>query len=144
MDDVARNKWNTGAPIEDLPREAEIIDGLGKQAAAYGLDSAMVRDFFRAQVEASKIMQRKRFSEWRARKQPPFKNPPDLRDKIRPALDALTPELMRALAGTLPVLQTAGGPALVQARAATVIAVAPADVVVRDEAIAPLLRISRH
>lgn len=33
MDDVARNKWNSGAPIEDLPREREIIDGLGRQAA---------------------------------------------------------------------------------------------------------------
>ena len=49
MDDVARNKWNSGAPIEDLPREREIIDGLGRQAADYGLDAGTARDFFRAQ-----------------------------------------------------------------------------------------------
>src|SRR4051812_26083180 len=66
MDDVARNKWNSGAPIEDLPREKEIIDNLGKQAQSYGLDAAVARDFFRAQIEASKIIQRNRFAQWQA------------------------------------------------------------------------------
>ena len=144
MDDVARNKWNSGAPIEDLPREREIIDSLGKQAAGYGLDAGIARDFFRAQIEASKFIQRTRFAEWRAQHQPPFKNLPDLRDKIRPALDALTPELMQALAGALPVLQATGGAALVNARAAIVVAVRASDVPARDEAIAPLVRIANH
>jgi chorismate mutase len=144
MDDVARNKWNSGAPIEDLPREREIIDNLGKQAAGYGLDAGIAREFFRAQIEASKIIQRTRFAEWRAQNQPPFKNLPDLRDQIRPALDALTPELMQALAGALPVLQSTGGAALVDARAAIVVNVRPADIAARDEAIAPLVRIANQ
>ena len=72
MDDVARNKWNSGAAIEDLPREREIIDGLGRQAADYGLDAATARDFFRAQIEASKVIQRTRFSEWQAARQLKF------------------------------------------------------------------------
>src|SRR3954469_4960719 len=109
MNDVARNKWNSGAPIEDLPREREIIETLGQQAAGYGLDAATARDFFRAQIEASKIIQHTRFAEWRAANQPPFKSVPDLRDKIRPALDALTPRLMQALADAQPALQTPGG-----------------------------------
>ena len=141
MDDVARNKWNSGAPIEDLPREREIIDSLGKQAAGYGLDAEIARDFFRAQIEASKIIQRTRFAEWRAQNQPPFKNIPDLRDKIRPALDALTPELMNALAAALPELRKAGAP-LVDARAKFIIVVRAADTAARDEAIAPLVRIA--
>ena len=144
MDDVARNKWNSGAPIEDLPREREIIDNLGKQAAGYGLDAGIAREFFRAQIEASKVIQRTRFAEWRAQNQPPFNNLPDLRDKIRPALDALTPELMQALAGALPVLQSGGGAALIDARAPIVIAVHAADVGARDEAIAPLVRIANR
>ncbi len=141
MDDVARNKWNSGAPIEDLPREREIIDGLGRQAAGYGLDAGIVRDFFRAQIEASKIIQRARFAEWRAQNQPPFKNLPDLRDQIRPALDALTPELMNALAAALPELQRAGA-TRVNARASIVVPVRAADVAARDEAIGPLVRIA--
>ncbi len=84
MDDVARNKWNSGAPIEDLPREREIIDALGKQAASYGLDAGIAREFFRAQIEASKIIQRTRFAEWRAAGQPKFESVRDLGKEIRP------------------------------------------------------------
>ncbi len=142
MDDVARNKWNSGAPIEDLPREREIIDGLGRQAADYGLDAGTARDFFRAQIEASKTIQRTRFAQWRAQNQPPFKNPRDLRDTIRPALDALTPELMKSLAAAVPVLQTPGAAELVEARAKVVITVDASDRTARDEAIAPLVRIA--
>jgi chorismate mutase len=144
MDDVARNKWNSGAPIEDLPREQEIIDTLGQQAAGYGVDAGIARDFFRAQIEASKIIQRTRFAQWRVQKQPPFKNPPDLRDTIRPALDALTPQLMRSLADALPALQRGGAAAAVQARAARIIAVSAADIPARDEAIAPLMRLAKQ
>ena len=141
MDDVARNKWNSGAPIEDLPREREIIESLGRQAPAYGLDADIARDFFRAQIEASKIIQRTRFAEWRARSQPPFKNMPDLRDTIRPALDALTPELMKALADGLPVLRTTAG-AAVSERAKIIVVVPAADIAARDEAVAPLTRVA--
>src|SRR4051812_47634843 len=139
MDDVARNKWNSGAPIEDLPREQEIIENLGKQAAGYGLDAAIARDFFRAQIEASKIVQRARFAEWKAQNQPPFRDPPGLRDKIRPALDALTPELMRALADALPALKSSNAATLVKKRAEAMIRTN--DAAARDETIAPLLRL---
>ncbi len=140
MDDVARNKWNSGAPIEDLPREREIIDGRGKQAAGYGLEPELVRDFFRAQIEASKIIQRARFAEWKARNQPPFRNPPDLRDKIRPALDALTPRLMQALTDAQPLLKNSDFAPLVTERAAAIMRTT--DLAARDEAISPLLRLA--
>jgi chorismate mutase len=142
MDDVARNKWTSGAPVEDLPREREIIDGIGRQAAGYGLDAAIARDFFRAQIEASKIIQTTRFREWRAQNHPPFREMPDLRDKIRPALDALTPEMMKALAAALPALQTPGSATVVYARAAAIVNVIAADVPARDAAVAPLTRLA--
>ena len=140
MDDVARNKWNSGAPIEDLPREREIIESLGRQAPEYGLDPVFARDFFRSQIEASKIIQRTRFAEWRVQNQPPFTIVPDLRDTIRPALDALTPELMKSLAAAMPVLRHADAAALIPARADKLIVVGDSDRAARDEAIAPLIR----
>jgi chorismate mutase len=144
MDDVARNKWNSGAPIEDLPREREIIDSLGKQAPEYGLDPAIARDFFRSQIEASKIIQRTRFAEWRAQKQPPFKNMPDLRDTIRPALDALTPKLMKSLAAAMPLLRGPDAAAIAASRADKFIQVRDPDRLARDEAISPLLRAAKN
>ena len=143
MDDVARNKWNSGAPIEDLPREAEIIDGIGKQAAGYGLNATLAKDFFRAQIEASKIIQVTRFSEWRAQHRPPFKDIPDLRDAIRPALDALTPQMMKALAAVLPALQAPGGLAVLDNRARAIVSGVTADAAARDAAVAPLARLAR-
>ena len=139
MDDVARNKWNSGAPIEDLPREREIIDSIGRQAPDYGLDAAIAKEFFRAQIEASKAIQRARFDEWRAIKQPPFEKPTDLRDYIRPALDALTPELMKALAAAMPALQAADSAALIKNRAAVIAANGTDNAAARDIAIAPLM-----
>lgn len=143
MDDVARNKWNTGAPIEDLPREREIIEGIGEQAPGYGLDPATARDFFRAQIEASKIIQTTRFTKWRAQNQPPFRNLPGLREHIRPALDALTPEMMAALAAALPALRTPGSAVVVNERAAAIVRVAPADIPARATAVSPLVRLAR-
>jgi chorismate mutase len=142
MEDVARNKWNSGAPIEDLPREREIIAGIGLRAAGYGLDAEIAQDFFRAQIEASKVMQNARFREWRVQNQPPFRNLPDLRDEIRPALDALTPMMMSALAAALPVLRAPGAPRVIDARAAAIVTGAPAAAPALETAIAPLKRVS--
>src|SRR6185436_20746631 len=55
--EVARTKWNTKAPIEDLPRERQIIDGVAKRAGEYGLDPEVAASFFRGQIEASKVAQ---------------------------------------------------------------------------------------
>jgi chorismate mutase len=98
MDGVARSKWTSGAPIEDLPRERQIISAIGGEASAYGLERAFVEEFFRAQIEASKVIQRARFATWTASRQPPFAQPPDLQREIRPQLDALNPALLHALA----------------------------------------------
>ena len=142
MDDVARSKWVSGAPIEDLPREREIVDAIGRQAAGYGLEPAIAMDFMRAQIEASKIIQRTRFDEWRARGQLPFTDVSDLRGQIRPALDALTPQMLRALAAAMPALRAPGAAALVGARAAVPVTGAPADAPAWQTAVAPLLSIA--
>jgi chorismate mutase len=141
--EVARTKWNTKAPIEDLPREQQIIDGLGKQATAVGVDAQTARDFFRGQIEASKIVQQKLHAEWTARRQPPFANVADLGKDIRPVLDRLTPAMMRSLADALPVLQRPGGRQLLQTRTKTVLAGAPGGDAAVGEAVAPLLKLSR-
>ena len=140
MDDVARNKWNSGAPIEDLPRERDILDGIVSQAATYGVDPDFARDFFRAQIEASKIIQNTRFHEWRAQQQQPFAGLPDLRVKIRPALDALTPALLEALAAAAPDLATAGAASALETRIAVIVTGHSADAPAREQALAPLRR----
>src|SRR5262245_882845 len=55
--EVARTKWNTGAAIDDPPREARVIDAAVEAAAEYGLAPGPVSDFFRGQIEANKTVQ---------------------------------------------------------------------------------------
>jgi chorismate mutase len=115
--DVARSKWNSGAAVEDLPRENEIVEAIGRDAGLHGLDAGFAKSFFRAQIEASKLAQNARLAQWRAARQPPFADAPDLQRDIRPRLDRLTPLMLDALSRSLPALHAPDAALRLQARA---------------------------
>jgi chorismate mutase-like protein len=94
---VARAKWNVQAPIEDRPREAQVIQAAVKQGAALGLSEAWVEAVFRAQIEASKTVQRELYANWTAQQAGKFDDAPDLAKTIRPELDRITAQLLRSL-----------------------------------------------
>jgi chorismate mutase len=141
--EVARTKWNTRAPIEDRPREKQIIDGVAKAAPEYGLDPQVAAAFFTAQIEASKVVQNALHAEWTASKQPPFATVADLGKDIRPVLDRLTPAMMQALAKALPALEQPGGRQLLEAQARAILANSPGGEAAAREALAPLLKLTR-
>lgn len=136
--EVARVKWNTKAPIEDLAREQQIVDGVAKASPDHALDPAAASAFFQAQIDASKVIQRSLHQQWTAANQPPFEKVPDLGKDIRPVLDRLTPALMKALAGATPVLTRPGARELLDARAQAVLTGAPGGADAVGIAIAPL------
>ncbi len=102
--DVAQYKWNHHLPIEDLPREAQVIAALGHQAGELGVPQAFAEAFFRAQIEASKTAQNELFQGWDVFKHGQFPDAPDLATATRPRLDKLTDQLLHALADSWPVL----------------------------------------
>ena len=102
--DVAQFKWNHHIPIEDLPREAQVIAALGHRASDLGVPQAWAEAFFRAQIEASKTAQNELFQGWDVFKHGQFPDAPDLATVTRPKLDKLTDQLLRALAENWPVL----------------------------------------
>lgn len=104
MPDVARHKWNTGGSIDDLPREQKIIEALSAQAQLLGVPGTWAERFFRAQIEGAKQVQRAHFVRWQQCGADKFAGVPDLVTVIRPRLDALTPQLLRALAAAWPAL----------------------------------------
>ena len=73
---VARAKWNAEAPIEDLPREAQVIQSAVSQGAALGLPADWVEAVWRAQIEASKTVQRELYATWQAQKAGRFETRP--------------------------------------------------------------------
>jgi chorismate mutase len=118
MPDVARHKYNSGAAVEDLPREAQVIEAVTAQAVEAGLDKDLAAKFFQAQIDASKMIQSERIAGWKAENHAPFTDVPDLRTVIRPKLDALTPALIAALKDALPELKLAGTGARLEVYAA--------------------------
>ena len=105
--DVAQYKWNHHLPIEDLPREAQVIAALGHRAGDLGVPQAWAETFFRAQIEASKLAQNELFQGWDVFKHGQFPEAPDLAAVTRPKLDQLTEQLLHALAENWPVLADA-------------------------------------
>jgi chorismate mutase len=99
--DVALAKLYSRGPIEDLKREAEVVEKVKQEAQRMGVDPEVAATFFRAQIEASKEAQRAWQAKW-AREGAPFAPRPDLAKSVRPKLDELTPQILRALKDALP------------------------------------------
>src|SRR5215472_8156397 len=62
---VALAKWDSGAPVEDAPRELQVITSAIETGKARGLNEAVVSNFFKAQIEANKLVQYSLLAEWR-------------------------------------------------------------------------------
>jgi chorismate mutase-like protein len=113
--EVARYKWNTGAAIEDPPREQALLASLRERAAPLGVPQALVERFFTAQIEAAKQLQRELHARWKQQRREKFTGIADLATSIRPGIDRVTGEMLDALArlnsspSTLPAASTIAG-----------------------------------
>jgi chorismate mutase len=100
---VALAKWDSGGSVEDPVREEQVIQNAVREAETRGLNPTQVRDFFRAQIEANKVVQYSLLSDWlRAGEAPPHGHI-DLVKEIRPQLDEIQKQLIEELAGSFTV-----------------------------------------
>jgi chorismate mutase len=97
---VALAKWDSGTAVEDVPREAQVIAGAVKAGESKGLDEASVANFFRAQIEANKLVQYSLLADWRRAGNAPAHEPINLISTIRPELDQVQTALITELADT--------------------------------------------
>ena len=95
MKAVAHYKFIHQRPIEDLSREAVVIQNAERAGHSLGLPAAPTRQFFATQITAAKTIQQYWFEQWRAN--PPSPNPPSLTQDIRPKLLRLGNEIMATL-----------------------------------------------
>ena len=96
MNEVARVKQAKKLPITDAKREAEVLHSMEQQGATAGLPTAAVHDFFSGQMEAARLRQ----AEW-LKAHPHLimmAAPQDLSKTVRPALDEIGKQMIRALA----------------------------------------------
>ena len=83
--------------MEDAPREEKVIASAVKDGAATGLEAASVESFFRAQIEANKVVQYALLADWHRSGTAPAHAPINLVVTIRPQLDQLQTALIAEL-----------------------------------------------
>lgn len=108
---VALTKWDSGKPIQDSPREAQVIANARALAAEHKLDPEDVAQLIAAQMEANKLVQYGLLAQWQAAGTAPDTPRPDLGKQIRPRLDELQNRLLQQYAEFMPYRHDANCPA---------------------------------
>ncbi|GKQ36846.1 chorismate mutase [Streptomyces sp. A012304] len=98
---VAAAKWGTDSPIDDPAREQQVLDTVAALAEQAGADPDEVREVFRDQIEANKIVQRGLFRRWTAHPDQAPTSRPDLA-VVRQTINRINTDLVTALAATAP------------------------------------------
>lgn len=97
---VALAKWDSHTSVEDPPREEQVIMSAIKEGESRGLGGPFMSKFFRAQIEANKVVQYSLLANWYRAGRAPGHAPVNLSKTIRPELDQLQTALIASLADT--------------------------------------------
>lgn len=97
MHEVAKTKWNQNIPIEDKIREQQILEDLAAKADQYGLDKEFAIQFFQAQIDAAKEIQKGDFLLWKENGLSKFDKIFSLKDELRFYIDQLNNEMIELL-----------------------------------------------
>jgi cyclohexadienyl dehydratase len=104
MPGVAATKWQTHGPIADPAREQVVIKRAEELAAPLSLAPESVERVFEIQVRLAREWEERLTQDWQAHGFR-FTGPiPDLAKEVRPQLDRVTGDLLRALYLAAPVL----------------------------------------
>jgi cyclohexadienyl dehydratase len=104
MGDVAAYKYQHHAPVADPAREAVVISHAVSLGAPLGLAAAPVQQLFELQVRLAREVETDSEQHWRTGGFDHVGQVPDLNTEIRPRLDQLTTQLLRALYLAAPAL----------------------------------------
>jgi cyclohexadienyl dehydratase len=103
MRDVAAWKHLHRVPIVDAAREQQVLDRTVQQAAALGLEPQSARELLALQIRLAVRVQSSLTKSWQSGASSPLQAP-DLETELRPRLDEIGAQLLRALALAAPQL----------------------------------------
>ncbi len=105
MPAVAATKWRSHTSILDPERERAVIRHAGELATPLGLAAEPVEQYFEIQVRLARELEVRMTAQWSADGFQ-FTGPiPDLATQLRPQLDAVTSQMLRALYLAAPALR---------------------------------------
>ncbi|WP_310619531.1 chorismate mutase [Flexibacterium corallicola] len=98
MRDVALYKAQNHLPVENVAREAIVLEKAQEQAQKLGLDPQTTLNFFKAQISAAKAIQYRYRTHWLSSPDTLQKQPRDLDSTVRPALITLGNQILNQIA----------------------------------------------
>jgi chorismate mutase-like protein len=93
-DKVAAAKYGSPNPISDDDREEQLLTDVAAKSREIGLDPDVSSRFFRAQIEANKVIQHRLHDLWSAHPELRPDQKPNLESEVRPQLDAITKQIL--------------------------------------------------
>ena len=96
-DPVAASKWIDGGPITDVQRADQVLDAVGADASAQGVDPTYVRTVFTDQIGATEGIEYTRFGEWKFDPSTAPTTAPDLAES-RTAIDGFNKTMVDEIA----------------------------------------------
>lgn len=96
-DKVAAAKFGSSTPINDGGREEQLLSDIRRRSREIGLDPEVSARFFRAQIEANKVVQRRLHDLWSAHPELRPEQAPNLEAELRPQLDSITTQMLLRL-----------------------------------------------
>ncbi|HEY5761058.1 MAG TPA: gamma subclass chorismate mutase AroQ, partial [Steroidobacter sp.] len=120
MRSVAAWKYAKNAPVTDAAREQQVLDATVAQAQRLGIDAASARELFSLQIRMARDVQEHFIATWKKKQKPSDEPVRDLSKELRPELDRLGNELLRAIYLALPELMTDDFASRYQAQAAKI------------------------
>jgi chorismate mutase len=139
LEQVAEYKWNNKVPIEDLPREKQLLEEVAGDAGKYNLDKAFLLSFLQAQMNAAKQIQKNHFDKWKAAGLHGFDETKDLVKDLRPKLDKLRTPMLIELAKVRKMAEDKDSAELIASKAKEILTSSVIDENVIKTAIEPLL-----
>lgn len=96
-DKVAAAKYGSTTPIDDEAREERLLADVVARSREIGLDPLLSCRFFRAQIEANKVLQRRLHALWSDHPELRPRRRPHLDSEVRPQLDMITQQMLLRL-----------------------------------------------
>ena len=106
MEIVARHKWNQKQPVSSPEREQALLEELSRAGAEAGVSAPVVEHFFKAQMAAARLVQKRLIADWEQAGQGTFSDVPDLDQDVRPRISKLSRDALTQLAKIESVLGT--------------------------------------
>ena len=94
---VAASKWIDGGPITDAARAGQVLDAVGADATAHGVDPNYVRKVFTDQIAATEGVQYTLFGQWKFAPAAAPTSAPDLASS-RSAIDGFNKAMVDEIA----------------------------------------------